>query len=96
MAFLVLSVNGNSAFVWSSCNDLSGKTSHLFKIYTTGYETGTSCAEFCQYSAIFQSPEKTQEPTTTVTAHKSLKFFNGFLYINRHNFLSSGHLIHNH
>lgn len=74
MAFLVLSVNGNSAFVWSTCNDLSGKTSLLFKIYTTGYEISTSRAEFCHYPAIFQSPEKTQEPTNTVTAYKTLKF----------------------
>lgn len=75
MSFLVLSVNGNSAFVWSTCNDLSGKTSLLFKIYTTGCEMGKSCAEFCQYSAIFQRPEKTPEPTNTVTAYKHLKVF---------------------
>lgn len=84
MAFLVLSVNGNSAFVWSTCNDLSGKTSLLFKIYITGNEMGTSCAEAAvlssaQNSAIFQSPKKTQEPTNTVTACKFLKFLNGFL-----------------
>lgn len=56
MAFLVLSVNGNSAFVWSTCNDLSGKTSLLFKIYTTGYEIGTSCAEAAVLSSASTLP----------------------------------------
>lgn len=51
----------------------------FFKIYTTGYEMGTSCAEFCQYSATFQRPEKTQEPANTVTAYKPLKILKGFL-----------------
>lgn len=45
MAFLVLSANGNSVFVWSTFNHLSQKTSLLFKIYATGYEICTNHAE---------------------------------------------------
>lgn len=78
MAFLVLSVNGNSAFVWSTCNHLSQKTSLLLKIYTTGYEICTNCAEAAVLNSASTLPharalEKTQEPTKPATSYKALK-----------------------
>lgn len=84
MAFLVLAVNGNSAFVWSAYNRLSQKTSLLFKIYTTGYQTCTNRAEAAVLNSASSLPfsralVKTQEPTNTVTSYKALKILNGFL-----------------
>lgn len=83
MAFLVLSVNSNSAFVWSTCNHLSQKTRLLFKIYTTGYEICTNHAEAAVLNSASTLPysrarEKTQEePTNTVIFYKALKILNG-------------------
>lgn len=64
MVFLVLSVNGKSAFVWSTFNDLSGKASLLFKMYTTGYEMAQAVLSSASTLPYSRAPGKHKNPQT--------------------------------